>query len=86
MGFYSESAARLLKTPATVYSIAGIFPLVPGIGAYNTVQAIVDNKLMDALSRAVETIASAGAIAFGIMLIAAAFRVVKRYRKERGRR
>jgi len=74
VGFFSELMARILKSPATVFSIPGIFPLVPGIAAYNTVQLIVENKLYDALGKAVETLGSAGAIAFGIMVVTALFR------------
>lgn len=74
VGLFSESMARIIKSPATVFSVSGIFPLVPGIGAYTTVQLIVDNKLAEATSKAVETLASAAAIAMGIMLVFAVFR------------
>jgi len=78
VGVFSESMARALKVPATVFSVCGIFPLVPGIGAYNTVQAIVENNLEKAAGVAVETIASAGSIALGIMFASALFRVLSR--------
>lgn len=74
VGLFSESMARVTRSPATVFSISGIFPLVPGIAAYNAVQYIVENKLTEAAGKAVETVASAGALAFGIMLITAVFR------------
>lgn len=75
VGFYSEMIARLRKSPSTVFSVPGIFPLVPGIMAYNTVQLFVENKLPEAQAKGIETIASAGAIAFGIMLMTALFRI-----------
>jgi uncharacterized membrane protein YjjB (DUF3815 family) len=78
VGLFSESAARIVKSPATVFSIPGIFPLVPGIGAYTTVQYIFENRLSDAARTAVETIASAAAIAFGIMIVYAVFRILTR--------
>jgi uncharacterized membrane protein YjjB (DUF3815 family) len=78
VGIYSETAAILLKSPATIFSIPGIFPLVPGIAAYTTVQYIVENKLTNAANEAVATIASAGAIAFGIMVVYATFRFFQR--------
>ncbi len=78
VGLYSETMARIIKTPALVFSVSGIFPLVPGLGAYQTVRFMVDGKLPDAASKGIETVASAGAIALGIMFMSALFKVVKR--------
>lgn len=78
VGIYSESAARFLKTPSTVFSIPGIFPIVPGIAAYETIQLISANDLFNAGGKMVETMAGAGAIAFGILLVTAAFRFVSK--------
>ncbi|MEG6613672.1 threonine/serine exporter family protein [Pseudoclostridium thermosuccinogenes] len=83
VGLYSEIAARCLKCPATVFSISGIFPLVPGIGAYQTVEYIVGNELAQSASKGIETLASAGCIALGIMLMSAVFRVMKNVKKGR---
>lgn len=80
VGLYSESAARLLKTPATVFSISGIFPLVPGITAYRAMQFLVENRLEEAADKIVETLASAFAIAFGLMSITAIFRFARNRR------
>ena len=74
VGIYSEVAARILKSPSTVFSVSGIFPLVPGIGAYNTAKFIGENNLNKAASSAIEVISSAGAIALGVMFISVAFR------------
>ncbi len=76
VGLYSECIARILKQPATVFSVTGILPLVPGIGAYNTVRAVFDNKLQDAASIAVQTVVISGSIALGIMLCSAIFRII----------
>lgn len=86
VGLFSESLARITKSPATVFSISGIFPLVPGIGAYTTVQYVVEDKLSQAAGKAIETVASAAAIAFGIMLIYAGFRIITRWDTRHGRR
>lgn len=77
VGLYSEIMARIRKTPASIFAFSGIFPLVPGIGAYNTVRAIVEGRILDSYSMGLETIASAGAIAFGIMLASSIFRFYK---------
>ncbi|HHY24801.1 MAG TPA: threonine/serine exporter [Clostridiaceae bacterium] len=82
IGMYSEIMARILKTPATIYSLSGIFPIVPGVPAYNTIEYLVKNDLINAASTGIETIASAGAIAFGIMLMSAAFRFFIKIREE----
>lgn len=80
VGLYSEIMARIQKSPATLFSISGIFPLVPGIGAYNTVQLVMENKLGEAAGKGIETVASAAAIAFGIMLMSAAYRIFFRFK------
>ena len=78
VSIFSEGMARLLKSPATIYSIPGIFPLVPGIAAYTTFQYIMENKLSSAASKGIETLFSAAAIAFGIMLVYGVFRFASR--------
>ncbi|WP_010248799.1 threonine/serine exporter family protein [Acetivibrio cellulolyticus] len=78
VGLYSESVARLIKAPAMVFSIPGIFPLVPGIAIYNSTQYISENKLFEAANTGIQAIASAAAIAFGILLISAVFRLLKK--------
>lgn len=76
-GIYSEIMARKLKTPAIEFSIPGIFPLVPGINAYNTIKYLVDQNYTAAYAKGTQTIAIGGAIGFGIMLSATTFRFVK---------
>ena len=75
VGVFSEIMARILKMPATVFSIPGIFPLVPGIAAYETIRFLLSDKLQEAGGKMVETLAAAGAIAFGIFLATAFFRI-----------
>lgn len=81
VGIYSEFMARKLKTPAIEFSIPGIFPLVPGITAYNTVSLIVEQNYHLAASKAMETLGAGGAIAFGIMLSSTTFRFIIRLAK-----
>lgn len=82
IGLYSELMAKVLKAPATVFVIPGIFPLVPGITAYKTIQAFVDNELTEAALLGIDTVAKSFTIAFGIMLVTALFRFVRRARAE----
>lgn len=83
VGIYSESAARILKTPSTIFSIPGIFPIVPGIAAYETIQFMTSNDLYEAGGKLVETLAGASAIAFGILLVTAMFRIVSKPKANR---
>jgi uncharacterized membrane protein YjjB (DUF3815 family) len=81
VGLYSEIMAKYLKTPSTVFCIPGIFPLVPGITAYQTMQSLVENNTKEATAYGLNTIFSAFTIAFGIMIVTALFRFVRKIRK-----
>lgn len=76
ISFLSEVLAKVLKTPATVFYIPSLFPIVPGISAYYTVLYIIDNKISDAVQKGLETLGSAGAIAFGILIVSTVFRYI----------
>ncbi|NJD03305.1 MAG: threonine/serine exporter, partial [Ruminiclostridium sp.] len=76
VGVFSEIMARILKLPSTVFSIPGIFPLVPGIAAYETIQFLLSDMPREAGGKMVETLTAAGAIAFGIFLVTAFFRMI----------
>lgn len=80
VGLYSECAARIFKSPTTVYTIPGIFPLVPGIPAYEAIQSLVENQLILAGAKAVTALAGACAIACGILFATAAFRIASKIR------
>lgn len=77
VGIYSELMAKVHETPATAFSVPGIYPLVPGIAAYQTVQSIVENRIEDAVYYGINTVVKAFAIAFGIMLVSALFRSIR---------
>jgi uncharacterized membrane protein YjjB (DUF3815 family) len=81
VGIFSETAARVVKAPSTIFSIPGIFPIVPGIAAYESMQFLVENKLPEAGGKIVETLSGAGAIAFGILMVTAMFRLLYKKRK-----
>lgn len=70
----SEILARRLKTPALTFCIPAIFPLVPGIGAYQTMQLTVSQQWQKAAASGVSTAAATFSIAFGLMLVSAFFR------------
>ena len=78
VGMYSELMARKLKTPTIQFSVPGIFPLVPGITAYNTISSIVEQNYSAAYLKGMQTVAVGGAIAFGIMLSSTTFRFISK--------
>ncbi|MHB8064485.1 MAG: threonine/serine exporter family protein [Ruminiclostridium sp.] len=82
VGVYSESMARVFKTPAFGFLIPGIFPLVPGFTAYTTLRYIVESNFSEALNKGIQTIAVGGSIAFGIMLSTAIFKFISRLKKQ----
>lgn len=67
-GIYSEILARILKAPVTIFSICSVIPLVPGGGMYYTMLASVQGDINKFLNTGLDTLASAGAIAVGILL------------------
>lgn len=78
VGIYSEFMAIRLRAPSTVFMIPGIFPLVPGITAYKTIQALAGNQTGEAALLAVDTVTKAFSIAFGMMLVTALFRFIRK--------
>ena len=79
----SEIFARLYKTPATVFLIIGIIPLVPGGGIYYTMEALINGDLPLFVRYGMETAASAGAIAVGCSLVSSLARIVVALRHPR---
>ncbi|MGL5152520.1 MAG: threonine/serine exporter family protein [Clostridium sp.] len=64
---YCEIFARILKTPVTTLVVCALIPLVPGAGMYNTMYAAVTGDALLALEICINTIASAGALALGVV-------------------
>jgi len=77
----AEVFARLFKTPATVFLIIGIIPLVPGGGIYYTMEALVNGNMADFLHYGMSTASSAGAIAVGCSLVSSVVRIITAKRR-----
>ena len=69
IGVASEVCARKLKQPAIVFIIPGIILLVPGLGMYNTMLYIVQQKYQLAISTGTTAISVGAAISFGVLLV-----------------
>lgn len=70
--------ARFFKMPATVFSIAGIIPLVPGSLAYDTMRHFIEDDYIPALELATKTLLISGAIAFGLIFSGVVSQTIKR--------
>ncbi|WP_079423342.1 threonine/serine exporter family protein [Clostridium oryzae] len=81
LNIYSECMARILKTPASMFCIPGIFPLVPGITAYSAITYFVDKNFNMAQSKGLLTLGIAGAIGFGILISSSVIEYIFKLRK-----
>ena len=67
---YSEGLARILKTPASTFSIISLIPLVPGGALYDaTTMALARDTQF--LNRAIHTIELSVALSLGIVVVTA---------------
>ena len=82
---YSEAMARIRKYPAISYLVVSIFPLIPGASIYYTTYDIVRGNMEGFASKGTHTIAIAGAIAVGILIVSTVVRLhtVWRHRKQK---
>ena len=71
---YAEILARLLKTPATTFSIITLIPLVPGGALYQTTTAALDRNVEEFVPKLIYTIELAVALSLGIVIVTAIFR------------
>lgn len=65
---YSEILAIKLRTPATVFSISALIPLVPGAYIYYTMIAAVSGDVNQTITLFVITIIKTVALALGILV------------------
>lgn len=79
---YGETMARILKAPAAVFFLTGIYPLVPGISAFHIVQYAIEDNMNKTFISLIDTLTGAGAIAFGIMLVSTSFQFGVRLREK----
>lgn len=75
---YAEMMARIRKTTATTFAICALIPLVPGNGMYQTMINIVNNDLDAALHYGINTLSTAGLLAFGIMIVSTFAKLLKK--------
>jgi uncharacterized membrane protein YjjB (DUF3815 family) len=74
----SHVFARIRKTPVTLFLIAGILPLVPGVGMYRIVFNLITNNNAMAGYYFSETMQIAGMIALAIFIMDTIFRIFQK--------
>ena len=80
---YAEVVARIRKAPATVYLVVGLLPLVPGGGIYQAMEYCIAGDTMAFLTAALQTLAIAGALALGVLLVSSLVRLWYSIRRSR---
>lgn len=78
--FFSETMARLRKYPAISYLVVAIFPLIPGASVYYTMDRAVQGDMAGFSQIGFHTIAIAGVLAVGILLVSTSFRLWSTWR------
>jgi len=81
---YAELMARVRRSPATVFLVAGAIPLFPGASLYRTVRAAVLGDWTSAVTIGKNTLFMAAAIAFGILTCTVVWRVVRLFLRKQG--
>lgn len=80
---YSEVMARIRKCPAISYLVVSLFPLLPGAGVYRTTAAIMSGNLESFSSYAIQTVAIAGSLAVGILIVSTIARLWSVYQQKK---
>ena len=75
--------ARKHHSPVTVYLVISYIPLVPGGGAYYTMEYLVGGETRLAMETGIHTLFVAGAIAMGIVLVSSMTRILAAYERRR---
>ncbi len=77
---YAEVFARVLKTPATTFSIITLIPLVPGGALYYTTTFALSGTVEPFIAKMIYTMELAVALSLGIVIVTAVFRSLPRSR------
>jgi uncharacterized membrane protein YjjP (DUF1212 family) len=80
---YAETMARVRKYPAISYLVVSIFPLLPGAGIYYTISAFVRGDMGAFANTGSHTIAIAGVLAVGILIVSTTVRSWTEWRKRK---
>ena len=69
--------ARCFKAPATIFLLAALMPMVPGGGIFYTMEHCINGDTAAFLETGLHTLAIAGSLAMGILVVSALARLAK---------
>lgn len=75
--------ARKLKMPATTFNVPGVFPLVPGITAFETMKSFMNREFMMGMELMMRTFAISMSIALAIVVTEVFYNAYNRITKKR---
>ena len=81
LSLYAEILARVCHTPVTTFLVCALIPLVPGGGMYRTMLAAIQGHVLEALTIGVETMAIAGILVLGILMVSTLMKAIFRPKK-----
>ncbi|MBQ3075805.1 MAG: threonine/serine exporter family protein [Clostridia bacterium] len=79
---YAECLARLLKSPATVFYITALIPMIPGGSLYRTMDAAVSRNFSLFYRHGAETLYTTLGLAIGISLVSGILHLLRRKKKK----
>ena len=77
--------AKKLKMPATVFNLPGVFPLVPGITAFETMKTFMNRDFMMGMELMMRTFAISMSIALAIVVTEVFYNAYTRIKKHKSR-
>lgn len=81
---YAEKMARVKKSPATVFLISAIMPLVPGGMLYSSMSYAVKEEWVNFGKKAVNTLSVALALALGMLIATSVLKILRRLQRRGG--
>ena len=78
---FSEIMARIRKYPAISYLLISVLPLIPGAGIYHAAQQAIRGNMDLAAEYGLNTLATAGVMAAGILVVSTAVRMWTAHKK-----
>lgn len=80
---FSEAMARVRKYPAISYLVISLLPLIPGAGIYHAAQQAIQGNMTLAAGYGSDTLATAGVMAAGILVVSTTVRMWTAHKRER---
>lgn len=77
IALYSEIAAYIFRSPATIFLMSGFIPSVPGSAIYRAMESCLFGDVPGFVEGLVNTLKIGGAIALGLILMSSFFRLFR---------